>query len=150
MEERKKMTFKEQLLFILGVCGWMCFIFIGIFIGIPYFLYEIALYLYKIMGNSLYYILGGIGLLILIFSMIKVFLLAIKTDWNNFDDVSMRELNGYQEPPKPICLDRPSTPCPSFVSSSMPSGKGRIKPIPPYISAEIRIKKRKEEEYEQN
>ena len=150
MEERKKMTFKEQLLFILGVCGWICLIFVGI----PHFLYEIFIYLYKIMGNSLYYILGGIGLLVLIFSMVKVFSLAMKKDWTNFDyfpfhkssgysklphiyfdDVSMRESNGYQEPPKPIytksdsfdgyesCLDRPSTPCPSFVSSSMPNNK---------------------------
>jgi len=94
--------------------------------------------------------LGGVGLVLMLAGMVKVFLLAIKTDWEGFDDVPMRKSNGCQEPPKPICLDRPSTPCPSFVSSSMPSGKGRIKPIPPYISAEIRIKKRKEEEYEQN
>jgi hypothetical protein len=121
----------ESFFNILGVCGWMCVICIGI----PYYFYKFFVYLHSILGNNLYYILGGIGLVLTLVGMVKVFLLAIKTDWEGFDDVSMRKSNGYQEPPNPIYArsekfdglessnDRPSTPCPPFVSSSMPNHK---------------------------
>jgi len=115
----------ESFFNILGVCGWMCVIWIGI----PYCIYKIFIFLHNILGNNLYYILGVIGLILTLVGMIKVFLLAIKTDYKGFDDVSMRKPSAYQEPPNPTYTrsdkfdgyesskDRPSTPCPSFVSS---------------------------------
>jgi len=87
----------ESFFNILGVCGWMCVIWIGI----PYYIYKLFVFLQNILGNNLYYILGGIGLILTLAGMVKVFLLAIKTDWGEVEEVSMRKSNGYQEPLNP-------------------------------------------------